>query len=80
MRREKVNNMTRARRSRPTEPVKPTKAEQKLITAQLVKKYPQMYTTKLTASEIKAIKDLDPADRKTIMRQIGLELKDIYKK
>ena len=69
-----------ARRSRPTEPVKPTETEQKLITAQLKKKYPQMFTIKLTLAEKKAIKGLSPADKKTIMRQIGLELKDIYKK
>lgn len=69
-----------ARRSRPTEPVRPTETEQKLVTAQLKKIYPQMFTIKLTLAEKKAIKDLDPADRKTIMRQIGLELKDIYKK
>lgn len=58
--------------------VKPTAAEKRIIDARLKRKYPQMYEAKLSARELRAYRDLSPADRRAIEDSAGKKLKKLY--
>jgi len=61
--------------------VKPTAKEQKIITARLQKKYPQMYTPiGFSKQEQKAFEGLSPADKKALMKMTGRKMKKVYRK
>jgi Leu/Phe-tRNA-protein transferase len=59
--------------------VKPTPVEQKKITKQLQRKYPQMYEPMLTRAEKKVISRAAKSERKELERMVGKRLKKIYR-
>ena len=65
-----------ARRSRP---VKPTAAEQKIITRRLQRMYPQMYEPVLTRAEKKVISRASKSDRAALEKMVGKRLKKAYR-
>ena len=58
--------------------VKPTAAEQKIITRRLQKKYPQMYETRMTKREKKVISRASKSDRAALEKMVGKKLKKLY--
>ncbi len=58
--------------------VRPTVAEQKIITKRLKKKYSQMYGLVGSARERKLYKNLSANDKKAIESMVTLKLKAIY--
>ncbi len=59
--------------------VKPTQAEQKIISRRLKRQYPQMYESAATAREKRTVSGLSKGDRSALLKMVGKKMKKIYR-